>query len=481
MGVLLLTIRLVLAAVLAVAGVAKLLDRAGSRRSMREFGVPAALATPLAVLLPSAELAFALALLTGALAWWGAIGALALLSVFIVAIATNLARGRTPDCHCFGALHSEPVGWTTVARNVVLAGLAAFVVVQGPPNAGPGLVGWLASLSGTESMLLGVTMAVSVLIAGALTAVVQLLAQNGRLMLRIEAIEAKLGGRTELQTAPETGLAVNTDAPVFSATGLDGAPVTLQMLGELGKPLLLFFSEPGCSACESLLPDVGKWQRQHGERLLVVPISRGDMQVNKAKGLLHGLEHMLLQTDREVAEAYRVQATPSAVLVRNGQVASPLAAGADAIRALVFSATLPAPVKQHEQAPSLELSDLDGKTLNIATLKGRRTVLLFWNPACGFCSAMLSDLKSWERTRSRHAPELLVVSTGTPEANREQRFRSRVLLDQSFGAGQVFGVSGTPSAVVLDERGLVASDVSVGAPAVLAMLGAVPAENAVSG
>ena len=43
----------------------------------------------------------------------------------------------------------------------------------------------------------------------------------------------------------------------------------------------------------------------------------------------------------------------------------------------------------------------------------------------------------------------------------------------------MFGASGTPSALVIDEEGTVASDVGVGAPAVLEMLGAVPAENVV--
>jgi hypothetical protein len=36
----------------------------------------------------------------------------------------------------------------------------------------------------------------------------------------------------------------------------------------------------------------------------------------------------------------------------------------------------------------------------------------------------------------------------------------------------VFGATGTPSAVAIDEEGRVASEVGVGAPAVLALLGA---------
>ena len=52
-----LAIRMLLAAVFAVAGIAKLRDLDGSRGAMRDFGVPANLAGPAGVLLPVAELA----------------------------------------------------------------------------------------------------------------------------------------------------------------------------------------------------------------------------------------------------------------------------------------------------------------------------------------------------------------------------------------------------------------------------------------
>jgi thiol-disulfide isomerase/thioredoxin len=478
MNPILLGARLLLAAAFGVAGVAKVLDPAGSRQSLREFGVPAVLVPPLAILLPLCELACAAALIPAASAWWGATAALALLVLFIAAIVSNLALGRTPDCHCFGKLHSEPVGWTTVARNAALAGPAGLIVWRGPEHVGPGLVAWLASLSGSELMFLGLTLALTALAAFELVMVYQLLAQNGRIMLRIEAVESKLGGRAE--PPPATGLPVDSEAPAFSLSGLDGIPVTLDALRGLGKPVLLLFSEPGCQACEELLPYAAQWQRVHGDRLLVVPIGRGDLQVNRAKSIRHGLENVLLQADREVADAFQVQGTPSAVLVKDGLIASPLAAGADAIRSLVFSATLPRSVKKGDAAPSLELRDLDGKALDVAALRGRPTVLLFWNPSCGFCRAMLPDVRAWERTRPRFAPELVVVSTGSPELSREQRFRSRVLLDQGFGAAGVFGATGTPSAVLLDENGTVASDVGVGASGVLALMGAVPVDNVVS-
>jgi hypothetical protein len=40
-------------------------------------------------------------------------------------------------------------------------------------------------------------------------------------------------------------------------------------------------------------------------------------------------------------------------------------------------------------------------------------------------------------------------------------------LDQQFAVGRAFSASGTPSAVLVDEEGKVASEIAVGGPAVL--------------
>jgi uncharacterized membrane protein YphA (DoxX/SURF4 family) len=119
----LLITRFLLALVFVVAGVAKLADRKGSRQAITDFGLPTALATPVGILLPLAELAVAAILIPTSTAWWGAVGALALLLLFVTGIAANLARGKKPECHCFGQLHSAPAGWKTLLRNGALAAL----------------------------------------------------------------------------------------------------------------------------------------------------------------------------------------------------------------------------------------------------------------------------------------------------------------------------------------------------------------------
>ncbi len=83
--------------------------------------MPERLASPVALLLPIAELVAAGALCQATTARWGASAALVLLPVFVAAIGVNLLRGRKPHCHCFGQLHSAPSGWPALARNLVLA------------------------------------------------------------------------------------------------------------------------------------------------------------------------------------------------------------------------------------------------------------------------------------------------------------------------------------------------------------------------
>ena len=121
MTVSLLIARLLLAVVFAIAGAAKLFNVDGARKSMADFGIPGPLVSPMARLLPLMELLLAVALIPVISAWWAAIGVLIMLLLFIGAIGINLARGRRPDCHCFGQLHASPVGWKTIVRNSALA------------------------------------------------------------------------------------------------------------------------------------------------------------------------------------------------------------------------------------------------------------------------------------------------------------------------------------------------------------------------
>ena len=517
--ILLLVARLALAAVFAVAGVGKLADREGSRKAMLDFGVPASIAGVAGLALPIVEIAIALLLLPVATAVWAAIGALVLLLAFIGGIAYNLSKGRTPDCHCFGQIHSEPAGRSTLIRNGVLALVAALLIGFGWDDAGPSLVGWLDDLSTAETVALVLTALLLVIAAVEGWLLVHLLSQNGRLLIRLDALEEAIEtgaaipalGDAAAQPAPAQvlGLPVGSPAPAFSLTGLYGETMTLDALRARGKPVLLISSDPGCGPCNSLLPDIGKWQREYSGDLTIAVISRGSVEANRAKVTEHGISNVLLQNDREVAQAYLAHGTPSAwVIQADGKIGSPLAQGSDAIRQLVArtvgapgqpsapqvipaaaapagngngNAPRPAPapapapaptapaVQVGDLAPAVSLPDLDGNTIDLESFKGDKTLMVFWNPGCGFCKRMTEDIKAWEANPPEGAPKLLLVSTGAVEANREHGFNSTMVLDQGFSTGRQFGASGTPSAILIDAEGKIASRVAVGAPGVLAL------------
>src|SRR6478752_733023 len=118
MELILLVLRLFLAGILGLAGVGKLLDPAGGEKAMKEFGVPSSLAKSASVALSVGEILLAVALLSTSTSWIGAVATFILMLVFIGGMLWQIAKGRSPDCHCFGQLHTEPVSKKSVVRNI---------------------------------------------------------------------------------------------------------------------------------------------------------------------------------------------------------------------------------------------------------------------------------------------------------------------------------------------------------------------------
>src|SRR5947209_14128691 len=132
MGFLALALRLALATIFAVAGVAKLSDRRGTERALLSFRVPKTMVPAMVIALPLLELSAAVALVPGPTARWGATLAALLLIGFIVGIAAAMLRGEEPDCHCFGQVQSAPAGGATLIRNLLLLGVALVIAIAGP-------------------------------------------------------------------------------------------------------------------------------------------------------------------------------------------------------------------------------------------------------------------------------------------------------------------------------------------------------------
>jgi len=348
------------------------------------------------------------------------LGAIALLLAFIIAISINLVLGRKPECNCFGQLHSEPIGWPTLARNCILVGFAGLVFWQARNGSPMSVVSWTTGLSNAETVSILLGIAALVFIASESWLTFHLLQQNGRLLLRMDALEAQLGnsGMASLPAIAPAGLPIGNPAPAFELPVLSGNSVLAldTLLGDR-RPLVLVFSDPNCGQCSALLPDMARWERQYADTISIALISHGSEEANRGKIGQHRLKHVLLQKGREIAEAYLVKGTPSAVLIGiDGKIASFLAMGSQAIASLVAKAAGTQPIASAsangrsngaspagpvglrigQPAPSLKLPDLTGKMIDLSSFKGRETLVLFWNPNCAFCAKMLPDLKRWE-------------------------------------------------------------------------------------
>jgi uncharacterized membrane protein len=120
-----------LAAIFASSAASKLRDPAAFRDAVDNYRiVPRWVAGVLAGVIPVLELAGAVGILFAPARESSALLLIALLVVFTIAIAVNLARGRRDiDCGCFGvALRQGLSGWLVV-RNVALLVIAATVLL----------------------------------------------------------------------------------------------------------------------------------------------------------------------------------------------------------------------------------------------------------------------------------------------------------------------------------------------------------------
>ncbi|MEU6558726.1 MauE/DoxX family redox-associated membrane protein [Nocardia nova] len=314
-------IRLLLSATFGLAAAGKLAAPTASRKALADFGFPVRWVPVGAGLLIAAECTVAVALLLPWTAGPGAAGALVLLTIFTVAIATLLRKGRRPECGCFGAASTAPIGPAALARNTTLMALA-----------GAALWGSYAAPRAPS----GLPVAHTVGLAGA--------AAIGAVLYRMHTEVAMLRKRVDkqaLSTLGAEGLPAGSVAPEFELPDTRGGRTSLESLRDSHYQVLLVFVHPGCELCAALARELPRWQTRTENVLRIATVGNGDVGEHAAWADEHGVANIssLVQQGNEVALRYRVRGTPSAVLVdHEGRIAAPVARGAIAIRELIVRA-----------------------------------------------------------------------------------------------------------------------------------------------
>jgi hypothetical protein len=139
-----LALRALVAGLLGSAALAKLRDLRGFAAAVAGYRLlPGALAGPAAAAFVAAELALTVALWTP-LRVEAALGAAALLALYALAIAVNLARGRRDiDCGCGGPLGRQSLSEGLVLRNLLWTAAALACALPEAPRA----LAWLDAVT----------------------------------------------------------------------------------------------------------------------------------------------------------------------------------------------------------------------------------------------------------------------------------------------------------------------------------------------
>jgi peroxiredoxin len=262
-----------------------------------------------------------------------------------------------------------------------------------------------------------------------------------------------------------------------------------------GSRLLLIFVNPACGFCTRMAPAIAALtvDGRDGAPIPLV-ITTGDVEENRKLVAEHQIHcPVLLQEAMEVASQYECHGTPMGYLIdEQGRIASEQAVGADALLALIDAppAILDTPgalggkrtraesklqrdgLAAGAPAPEFTLPRLDGGELSLEQWRGQKVLLVFSDPNCGPCEALMPELE--RRHRAAAPAQVLVVSRGEVEANQAKAVQHGltlpVVLQKQWEISRLYAMFATPVAYLIDENGVIAADVATGAEPILALL-----------
>jgi peroxiredoxin len=353
-----------------------------------------------------------------------------------------------------------------------------------------------------ETAALWVVLALlGILVTGLVVLTLNLLKQQGRLLLRIERIESLRSSASSgdvldvhhvepVHAAAPMGREVGSTVEPFALPDADGGTVSLDTFR--GRDVLLVHWHPACGYCRQIAPQLADLEprlRARGTELVL--LSYGDAADNRALAEEYGLGARIgLQEQGRSIPAFEGLGTPVAYLVGgDGRITAPLAFGALDVpelarataegrrrlpsdRPLDESRLLRTGLPAGAPAPEFSLPAVDGGRVALSDYRGRRVLLVFSDPDCGPCNELAPRLGELHR---RYGDRLAVVmvSRGDVARNRTKAREHRIDLPIGVQPGRrvakEYGIFATPVAFLVDEEGVIAQEVAQGMDDVLAL------------
>jgi peroxiredoxin len=350
--------------------------------------------------------------------------------------------------------------------------------------------------------------------------------------VRLESIEKRLAPRADPKQREPGGLPLGTLAPDFELPDLAGARHKLSDFRDKNV-LLIFFNPNCGFCTKMAADLAGLPAEGGVNKVIPVVVTTGDVEENRKLVAQYGIRCLvLLQEEMEVASKFRAQGTPMGYRIDGaGRIASELTVGAEPLLQLAAAAVgrgspdparmidrrspghshegdLPSGVSARSEirpenalsngsaqlgvkdyrslagsrlnrsglkagvsAPDFRLPRIDGGELALAEQRGGRVLLVFSDPDCGPCDELAPRLQ--ELHLQRPDLQVLVVSRRDAEATRAKAaglgLSFPIVVQKQWEISLLYGMFSTPVAYLIDEEGILLSDVAVGVGPILAL------------
>jgi peroxiredoxin len=247
-------------------------------------------------------------------------------------------------------------------------------------------------------------------------------------------------------------------------------------------------------------------------RAVPLVVTTGDADENRKLVAQYGLRcTVLLQEQMEVASQYRALGTPMGYRIdAAGRIASDLTIGAEPLLQLAAAPSIrrlaatggsanertrdpsgkgaaykpkhPDPslarsrlnrsgLKAGATAPEFTLPRIDGGDLSLSDLRGERVLLVFSDPDCGPCDELAPRLQALHL--SRPDLQVVVISRRDTDATRAKAdalgLTYPIVMQKQWEISLKYGMFATPIGYLIDEQGVLLSDVAVGVEPILAL------------
>ena len=306
---------------------------------------------------------------------------------------------------------------------------------------------------------------------------------NAKLLLSLAILATGCGGAgpgDQIVVPPGQGLShpmVGRKAPDFAAQDPSGPWLPYSSLQ--GKPVALLFFRPGAPFAPDLARELGRFRDDSSYNPTVfLGLCRDSIDRINEFIRIHNISLPILRDPGSIAQAFGIGDTPTVVLLDSDgivrfrmeaylgrQYRTGVAATQAALRNLPRMFTekgggLDLRYTEHPRAPVFTARDLEGRTVSLASLKGRVVVLSFFDQDCPHCQKDLPLLVPvLKEFRARGVAAIGVSSRdaggGMRRFLKDYGIDYPVVIDTSRSIFSQYASENTPDMFFIDRDGFV--------------------------